>query len=413
MSVEGPESGPRSDNPYQQLLGDMRKQRRLFSVHWELTYRCNERCTHCYLDVLKPNAPAPGELNTEQCLAVIDQLAELGVMNLSLSGGEAMVRKDFFTIAEYARSKRFVLRIFTNGLLINAAAADRIAALHPYAVEISLYGADAATHDAITLVPRSFELTLRAFRLLQERGVRTNMKVPLMHENVRQLHQLAALAAGVGAILRTDPNITPKLTGERSPLRHRLTDEDLLWLTRETMNPAHWPDKPPPLDAHTCGISQLALVIDPHGDVFPCVEVRVAAGNVLRDSLATVWRTSPVFQEMGRLTVGELPVCRSCPLRAFCTRCHGLALNEEGDLRLPALANCRATLVRRQVLVERGVLPANYPVPAHLQPFLDGQVHFDDGFVAQAPAKGSAFGLAPGMADSIRAPIELFAGVVG
>ena len=74
-------------------------------------------------------------------------------MNLSLSGGEAMVRKDFFTIAEYARSKRFVLRIFTNGLLINAAAADRIAALHPYGVEISLYGADAATHDAITRSP--------------------------------------------------------------------------------------------------------------------------------------------------------------------------------------------------------------------------------------------------------------------
>ena len=60
MSVEGPESGPRSNNPYQQLLGDMRKQRRLFSVHWELTYRCNERCTHCYLDVLKPNARCAG-----------------------------------------------------------------------------------------------------------------------------------------------------------------------------------------------------------------------------------------------------------------------------------------------------------------------------------------------------------------
>ena len=66
---------------------------------------------------------------------------------------------------------------------------------------------------------------------------------------------------------------------------------------------------------------------------------------------------SPVFQEMGRLTVGELPVCRTCPLRAFCVRCHGLALNEEGDLRMPALANCRGTLVRRQVSDRAGALP--------------------------------------------------------
>ena len=54
---------------------------------------------------------------------------------------------------------------------------------------------------------------MRAFRLLQRRGVRTYMKVPLMHENVRQLHQLEALAATVGAILRTDPTITPKIHG--------------------------------------------------------------------------------------------------------------------------------------------------------------------------------------------------------
>ena len=108
----------------------------------------------------------PGELTTAECLHVVDQLADLGVFNLALSGGEILVRRDLFEIAEYARSKRFLLRLFTNGTLIKPANADRIAALHPFAVEISVYGADAATHDAITQCPGSFAATLRALHLL-------------------------------------------------------------------------------------------------------------------------------------------------------------------------------------------------------------------------------------------------------
>ena len=105
-------------NPYVDLLTQARAERRLLSIHWEVTHRCNERCTHCYLAVLPPQRGADGELSTAACLAVIEQAAAMGVVNLTLSGGEALVRRDFWAIAAAAHDRRFVLRIFSNGLAI-------------------------------------------------------------------------------------------------------------------------------------------------------------------------------------------------------------------------------------------------------------------------------------------------------
>jgi radical SAM protein with 4Fe4S-binding SPASM domain len=356
-----------SVDAYKQILQSTARRHRLLSAQWELTYRCNEKCTHCYLDVFAPNAKVPGELSTEECFRVLDELAELGVLNLTLTGGEAFTRRDFFEIARYARQKRFLLRLFTNGILINERLADRIAELHPYAVELSLYGADAETHDGITLVRRSFELTVRAFRLLRERGIRTVMKTPLMHENVRQIHELEALADELGAQFRYDTTITPKDNGSLSPLMHRLTYDDLVWLLRETANVEAFKPSPGTPDQRTCGIALNALVIDPYGNVFPCVQTRMAAGNLRVQPLKTIWETSPVWTELGDLTLGNLPVCGTCELRTICTRCHGLALVEDGDLRGPAYVNCREALARRQVLIEKGALPPDYPIPPHLQ----------------------------------------------
>jgi len=354
---------------YTALVAKTRQQRRLLTVHWELTYRCNARCAHCYLDVLPPDASAPGELTTVECQRVLDEMAALGILNLTLSGGEILVRPDFFEIAGYARRQQFLLRLFTNGTLITPAVADRIAALHPFAVEVSLYSVNPATHDRITRRERSWALTTRAFRLLRERNVRTVMKTPLMRENVQEIDALELLAKELGAQFRYDPTITPKDSGESSPLEHRLPYRDVLWLLRKRFDPAIWMEREVRDDQATCNIANNAIVVDPYGNVFPCVQVRLNAGNLREKSLREIWASSPVWQTLRRMSLCALPVCRACALRAWCVRCHGLAHIENGDLYGPALANCREALARRQVLVERGNLSADYPIPAHLQAY--------------------------------------------
>lgn len=373
MSVEGPQSDLQAlaDTPYEAILKQVTRAHRLFSVHWELTYRCNEKCTHCYLDVLAPGAEAPGELTTEESLAIIDQIAEAGALNLTLSGGEILLRSDFFEIAAYARAKRLLLRLFTNGIMIRPAIADRIAALHPYAVEISVYSARPEVHDGITQRARSWELSVRALGLLHERGVRTVMKTPIMGENVHEIDALRALADDLGATFRYDITITPKNTGALDPLKHRISYRDLVEFMRRQIEPDLWTRRNVAQDRPTCGIGQKAIQIDPYGNVYPCIETRFKVGNLRQQSLAELWQESPLWQELSRLTLSELPVCRTCELRNLCVRCHGLALKEDGDLLGPALTNCREALARRQALIDVGAIPADFPIPAHLRRALE------------------------------------------
>ncbi len=367
MSVEGPLPEPEAANRYHEIVAQTRKNHQLLSVHWELTYRCNEKCTHCYLDVLAPRAEVPGELTTAECCRVIDELAQLGVLNLSLSGGEILVRSDLFTIAEYARTRRMLLRLFTNGILITPTVADRIAALHPYAVEISLYSTRPEVHNGITRLNHSWELTTRALRLLHMRGVRTRLKTPMMRENVHEIHALRALAQDLGAQFLYDLIITAQDTGGLGSLKHRLTYDDLVWLLRQELDPEVWLGRRLTNESLACGIALNALALDPFGNVYPCVQTRTLAGNIRQHSLEEIWTRSPVWEQLGHLTWEQLPVCRGCELRNLCVRCHGLAQLEDGELRGPASANCTAALARRHVLIEKGCLPGDFPIPPHLQ----------------------------------------------
>jgi len=344
------ESGDR----YKAILLRSQQQHRLVGVHWELTYRCNEKCTHCYLDVLPPGAKVPGELTTEEAKRVIDELAELGAMTITFSGGEIFVRQDFFEIAAYARKRGFAVRLYTNGILIKPEVADRIAALRPVAIELSIYGADAATHDGITKVPGSFDLTVRAARLLKERGIKVTLKAPIMRENWDQIDAMRALAAEVGAGWQYDITIVPKHTGDRTPLKHRPSDTQLLNVFRHELGPDSWHLVPYREDYRFCGIGLTSLTIGPYGEIFSCVGARVSAGNVREQPLAAIWRRSPVWQELTSLTLGNLPVCATCELRQYCVRCHGTAAFEDGDMLGCSSVAYREARLRRQALQEKG-----------------------------------------------------------
>jgi MoaA/NifB/PqqE/SkfB family radical SAM enzyme len=122
------------------------------SVHFDLTYRCNERCVHCYLD-----HDDHGEMTTAEVRGVLDQLASAGTLFLIFSGGELLLRKDFFELLAYARQLGFDVKIKTNGILINERAAARIREQGVRQVQISIYSHLPDVHDAITKVPGSLE----------------------------------------------------------------------------------------------------------------------------------------------------------------------------------------------------------------------------------------------------------------
>src|ERR1700731_5118380 len=148
------------------------------AIHLDVTYRCNERCVHCYLD-----HDDHGEMSTAEIKDVLDQLAEAGVFFITFSGGEVLMRRDFFEIVEYARRLMFNVKIKTNAVMIHEKEARRIRELGVDTIQISVYSHRPEVHDAITKLPHSFERTVKAIRFLHSQGLRVPIANVLMTAN--------------------------------------------------------------------------------------------------------------------------------------------------------------------------------------------------------------------------------------
>src|SRR5215831_1233469 len=191
----------------------------------ELTHACNLDCEQCYLELL-PDRKI-GALSTNEWKRILRELADEGCLYLTISGGEPMARRDFFEIAEFARGLGFALRIYTNGTLCDDEAADRIVALAPLSVEISLHAAHAEIHDAITRRAGSFDKAVAAVRRLRARGVPVRLKCVVMARNRNERGPLQALAESLSADVFFDAEVTPKNDGSIEPVALRLPDDDL------------------------------------------------------------------------------------------------------------------------------------------------------------------------------------------
>src|SRR6202790_2999170 len=148
------------------------------SAHLDLTYRCNERCIHCYLD-----HHDHGEMTTAEITDLLDQMADAGVFYLTLSGGEILMRRDFFEIVEHARARTFCIKLKTNGVLIREKEAERLRALGVESVQISIYSHRPEVHDAITKMPGSFRQSIEAGGLLRKYGIHGDRANVLMTQN--------------------------------------------------------------------------------------------------------------------------------------------------------------------------------------------------------------------------------------
>ncbi len=318
------------------------KNRVPLEVHLELTYRCNAQCVHCYCVVPRGlEEPAERrELATDEITRLLDELAELGALYLIFSGGEVLVRQDFFDIAAHAKRRGFAFRIFTNGIGLTPERIERLAALEPLTVELSIFSADPAVHDSITRVPGSFDRLLENVSRLKALGLRIYLKSVVMKPNLSGLEPLHRLGKELDVFLHMYAcEVSPRINGDiHSPDRYQLDEAELLdylaspvW--RKQLTPIS--DGPPEEAARqrlACAPGINGCCVDPYGTVFPCVALRVPMGNIRERPFGELWHSPPpsIQQFLALQTYADLPECRSCDLVEFCRRCHGDNLLERG-----------------------------------------------------------------------------------
>ena len=156
-------------------------------VVWNITRTCNLHCIHCYADS-EPRS-YEGELNMEECRALIDDLADFGVPAVLLSGGEPLAHPRFFEIARYAAERGLKLTLSTNGTLLRKATAFSLRQIGFSYVGISLDGIG-ETHDHFRGRKGAFEGAVQAFRNCRAAGQKSGLRLTLTRHTIDNLGQI-------------------------------------------------------------------------------------------------------------------------------------------------------------------------------------------------------------------------------
>ena len=197
------------------------KNRYVQNIFWSITGRCNFRCRHCFMDA--PDALL-GELSTAEALDLIDQMADCGVLRVDLTGGEPLVRRDFWQLVDRILAHHMTIgKLYTNGWLLTSAVLDEFErrGLRP-AISISFDGV--GWHDWMRGIPGAEAAALRALKLCHERGLQTDVEMCIHRGN---LSALPATIQALGEIGVEDLSIAN-------------VDETELWLRHSEGNSLSW-----------------------------------------------------------------------------------------------------------------------------------------------------------------------------
>lgn len=194
-----------------------------------LTYRCNLDCVHCYCNrSINDNEVKRNELTFDQWQKILDQLADKGCLWLVFTGGEPIVREDFFDLYSYARKKGFLIHIYTNGTLIHDELYDFFNRFPPHAFEISLYGRTKETYESVTRIKGSFDKCMSTILRLYESGLRVLLKCPLITYNQHEISEIIDFAKSIRADLEILPMIRARIDGNwKEPLRYRVPPKEV------------------------------------------------------------------------------------------------------------------------------------------------------------------------------------------
>lgn len=354
-------------------------------IFWETTAGCNLACIHCRR-ITVADQLVPQDLTTAEAFDLVDQIAAFARPIFVLSGGEPLFRPDIFDIARHASDAGLIVALATNGTLIDANVAQRIAESRVRRVSISFDGADAATND-IFRGSGAFDKALTGMAHLRAAGVPYQINTTVARHNVHQMNETLSMAkelgaqalhlfllvpVGCGVEIADDQQISPaeyegvlnwmydaemqggiELKATCAPhyfriVRQRQTEERRQGIFRERPAshgrqahaggpPGHGVnDRPGDGDGNEqarqamssmtkgCLAGTGVCFVSHRGEVFPCGYLPVAAGNIRRQPFREIWEDSSLFAELRDpdLLGGK---CGLCEFKRVCGGCRARA----------------------------------------------------------------------------------------
>lgn len=320
----------------------------LYIVSWNVTRKCNLRCQHCYLPAQKSEknlrTNTSQELSTEEALQVIDQIALVNPeVLLILSGGEPILRKDIFELADYASGKGMMVVLGSNGLLINDKVAIRLRQCGVSGVSISLDSTDPRIHDGIRSKNGVWEAAIKAVHICRNNGLAVQINTTVTQKNYAEISGLIEYSQALGVKVFSPFFLIctgrgEELTDMSSEQYEKILSRIVEWqgrydgvMIRTRCAPTFRrvlyqisPDSPLlKMDTGRCLAGLHYCRITPEGDVTACPYMPLPVGNVRKESFENIWAESEEFILLRNPSLKGK--CRLCEFRLICGGCRARA----------------------------------------------------------------------------------------
>ena len=345
--------------------------RAVFSFDLELTARCNLNCRHCYINLPAGDRSARKmELSVAEVGRLAGEAAALGAVWCLITGGEPLLRKDFFDAYRALCSKGLLLSVFTNATLVTQEHIRFFKKHPPRDVEVTVYGVTKETYERVTRTPGSFEAFLRGLDLLLRSGVEVRLKAMALRSNKHELTAIGDFCrARTKDYYRFDPNLHLRFDGDKERNSHilaeRLSPREVVRLERA--DPERFgaltaaceglvPSEVRTSDCRhifRCGVGRRSFVIGAEGLLRPCLSLHHPdfLYDLRTGTLADAWgRFVPEALKRETDRTEYLEKCGKCPVVNLCLWCPAHAYLETGELDKPVEAFCQVALARAEAL---------------------------------------------------------------
>lgn len=342
-----------SSLPEHPLWERTRDKRVPFGFDLEITARCNNDCRHCYINLSGGDREAQGkELGLAEIETIASQAVELGALWVLITGGEPLLRKDFFDIYQMLKKKGLLVSVFTNACLVMQEHVDLFKRYPPRDIEVSVYGASQETYEAVTRKPGSYAQFRRGLDLLLNSGIKVRLKAMALRSNVDELPEIARFCRQYTYdYFRFDPLLHLRYDGD--PQRNaeikqeRLSAEEIVAIEqsdeeraaglKKSCNELIQPENELSTCDHLfhCGAGQGSFSVSYDGYFRLCSTLHdpQTLYDLRRGTLAEAWNEfSPRVRNLRSSDRKFIENCRSCPIVNLCLWCPANAYLECGQM---------------------------------------------------------------------------------
>jgi len=352
----------------------MRNNKNPFSFNLEITARCNQNCRHCYINLPAHDKKVKkSELTVPQIQRIVDEAVSLGAVWSLITGGEPLLRKDFFDIYLYLKKKGLLVSVFTNATLITPEHIQFFKRYPPRAIEVTVYGLTQETYYGVSRTPGSFQSFMRGLDLLLENGIKVRLKAMALRSNVKELPKIASFCRErTQDYFRFDPFL--HLRFDRNTMRNeeikseRLTPEEIvaievadnerIGVLEKGCGKLIMPEAEHINCRHLfhCGTGNGNFVVSYDGHFRLCSSLchSECVCSLKKMSLKDAWGSFvPQVRNMRSENREFLKKCRKCPIINLCLWCPAHAHLETGALDEPVDYFCQVAHARQAMLVKK------------------------------------------------------------